>query len=157
MATEAPTKPATTAQRQSTEVTRTGTAGAGRLESDHGATTIVDNVVAKVAGIAAREVAGVHATGGQVARSIGSVTSKVGLGDDRGTGVSVEVGQRQAAADLVIVIEYGESIPRVTQEVRENVIARVESLVGLEVTEVNITVNDLHFEGDEDTGASRVQ
>lgn len=72
--------------------------------------------------------------------------------------MSVEVGRKEAAADLTIVIEYGESIPRVTTEVRENVIRRVEGLCGLKVTEVNVAVNDLHFPGDgTDAGGARVE
>lgn len=131
---------------------------AGTLETDRGRTTIADNVVAKVVGIAAREVPGVHDMGGTTARAIGSVTSRVGLADERTQGVSVEVGQKEAAADLTLVVEYGESIPRVSQEVRDNVVRRVEGICGLAVTEVNVTINDLHFPGDEDASAdARVQ
>jgi uncharacterized alkaline shock family protein YloU len=58
-------------------------------------------------------------------------------------GVSVEVGEEEAAIDLTMAVEYGQSIPRITEAVRRNVIRRVESLVGLHVTEVNIQVNDV--------------
>jgi uncharacterized alkaline shock family protein YloU len=129
----------------------------GRLESDRGATTIASSVVAKVVGIAAREVQGVYEMGGAPARAIGSVTQRVGLSDQRAQGVSVEVGTREAAADLTVVVEYGESIPRVASEVRENVVRRVEGICGLDVTEVNVEVNDLHFPGDEDADGPRVQ
>jgi uncharacterized alkaline shock family protein YloU len=130
----------------------------GLLETDRGTTTIADGVVAKVVGIAAREVPGVHDLGGAPARALSSVTSRVGVGDERTRGVSVEVGRKEAAADLTVVVEYGESIPRVTTEVRENVIRRVEGLCGLRVTEVNVAVNDLHFSGDEQSsGGSRVE
>lgn len=122
----------------------------GQLESDRGATTIADSVVAKVVGIAAREVPGVYAMGGAPARALGRFTQQVGIGDERAQGVSVEVGQREAAADLTIVIEYGESIPRVAGEVRANVIRRIEGVCGLDATEVNISVVDLHFPGDDE-------
>jgi uncharacterized alkaline shock family protein YloU len=78
------------------------------------------------------------------------VTQRVGIGDVRTQGVSVEVGERQAAVDLTVVIEYGESIPRITAEIREQVVKRVEGICGLQVTEVNIAVDDLHFAGDDD-------
>jgi uncharacterized alkaline shock family protein YloU len=55
----------------------------------------------------------------------------------------VDVGERQTAADITINVEYGRSIPQVTQAVRERIIERVQSLTGLEVTEVNIQVNDV--------------
>lgn len=120
------------------------------LSSEQGQTTITDGVVTKVAGLAAREVPGVYELGGSTARAIGNVTQKVGLGDARTQGVSVEVGQREAAVDLTVVIEYGESIPQVAQAVRNQVIKRVEGITGLSVTEVNITVNDLYFPGQDD-------
>jgi uncharacterized alkaline shock family protein YloU len=136
------------------ELTRRG----GELESDRGTTTIADGVVAKVVGLATREVPGVHDLGGAPARALSSVTSRVGVGDERTRGVSVEVGKKEAAADLTVVVEYGESIPRVTTEVRENVIRRVEGLCGLKVTEVNVAVNDLHFPGEEtEAGGARVE
>ena len=136
------------------ELTRRG----GQLESDRGTTTIADGVVAKVVGLATREVPGVHDLGGAPSRALSSMTSRVGVGDDRTRGVSVEVGLKEAAADLTVVVEYGESIPRVTTEVRENVIRRVEGLCGLKVTEVNVAVNDLHFSGeDTDSGGARVE
>ncbi|MGI8715339.1 MAG: Asp23/Gls24 family envelope stress response protein [Solirubrobacteraceae bacterium] len=57
------------------------------------------------------------------------------------------------------MIEYGESIPKVAQAIRENVIRRIEGITGLSVTEVNVAVNDLHMAGDDqqDDEPSRVQ
>jgi len=127
------------------------TRSSGGLESERGTTTIADVVVTKVAGIASREVAGVHALGGGVSRAVSGVTHRVGIGDDRSQGVSVEVGEREAAVDLTLVVEYGESIPKVAEAVRSNVVARVEGITGLAVTEVNVTINDLYFPGDEVT------
>lgn len=141
---------------QSTDVARRGTEP---LSTEQGRTTIADSVVTKVVGIAAREVAGVHALGGGASRAVGSVTQRVGIGDPHTQGISVEVGEREAAADVKVVIEYGESIPRVAKEIRDTVIRRVEGITGLTVTEVNVEVNDLHFPGDEedDSESSRVQ
>lgn len=140
----------------STDVT---TRGNTALSSDKGQTTIADGVVTKIAGLAAREVPGVHDLGGGAARAIGNVTQRVGLGERITQGVNVEVGQTEAAVDLSVVIEYGESIPQVSQAVREQIVKRVEGITGLSVKEVNISVNDLWFPGDdedEDTSASRV-
>ena len=121
----------------------------GPLQTERGHTTIADAVVTKVAGMAAREVRGVHELGGGVARALAGVTQRVGVGDERSQGVTVEVGEREAAVDLTVVIEYGESIPRVSQAVRDNVIKRIEGITGLSVTEVNVSVNDLYFPGDD--------
>ena len=127
-----------------------GSASGTALQTGRGHTTIEDVVVTKVAGVAAREVGGVHALGGGVSRAVGSVTQRVGVGDQRTQGVSVEVGEREAAVDLTVVIDYGESIPRVSQAIRDNIIKRIEGITGLSVTEVNVTVNDLFFPGDEE-------
>lgn len=130
----------------------------GDLHTSQGSTTIADDVVTKVASIAASEVPGVHTVGGGAARAVGAITSAVGIGDQRRQGVSVEVGETEAAVDLTVVVEYGESIPKVAKALRENIIRRVEGITGLKTTEVNIAVNDLHFAGDdEDDQTSRVQ
>lgn len=121
----------------------------GPLEAGRGTTTLDDAVVTKVAAVAAREVRGVHDLGGGMARAFGTVTEAAGVTDERTRGVSVEVGEREAAIDLTIVVDYGESIPRVAQAVRDNVIKRVEGICGLSVIEVNISVNDLYFPGEE--------
>jgi uncharacterized alkaline shock family protein YloU len=122
------------------------------LSSELGSTTIADAVVTKIASIAAREVRGVYDLGGGTARTIGGMTRSVGIGgglDERMQGVGVEVGEREAAVDLTVVVEYGESIPRIANALRENITRRIEGMTGLTVTEVNIAVNDLYFPGDE--------
>ncbi len=136
------------AESTSTSMSRPDTPEAP-LDSDGGRTDIADAVVTKIAGIATREVGGVHELGGGAARRIGSMTQAVGIGDERSQGVSVEVGEKQTAIDLTVVIEYGESIPRVADAIRESVTKRIEGITGLEVTEINISVNDLHFAGDD--------
>ena len=138
--------------------TRAGRDG-GALQTVKGQTTIADPVVTKVAGIAAREVGGVHALGGGMARALGTVTQRLPVGDTTAQGVSVEVGEKEAAVDLTVVIDYGESIPQVTQSIRENVIRRIEGITGLAVTEVNVAVNDLYLPGDDqgEPEPSRVQ
>jgi len=133
--------------------------GAGGLQTEKGQTTIADPVVTKVAGIAAREVGGVYQLGGGVGRALGAVTQRLPGQDSTNQGVSVEVGEKEAAVDLTVVVEYGESIPKVAQQIRENVIRRIEGICGLSVTEVNVAVNDLHLPGDEqpDDEPARVQ
>jgi uncharacterized alkaline shock family protein YloU len=121
----------------------------GALEGGRGTTTLDDAVVTKVAAVAVREVRGVHELGGGMARAFGTVTEAVGATDERMRGISVQVGEREAAIDVTIVVDYGEPIPRVAQAVRDNVIKRVEGICGLSVVEVNISVNDVYFPGDE--------
>lgn len=121
----------------------------GPLVTETGSTSIADGVVSKVAGLATREVPGVYDVGGGAARAIGSAAQRVGLGEQLTQGVSVDVGTREAAVDLTVVIDYGESIPQVTDQIRQNVIKRISGITGLDVTEVNINVTDLHIAGDD--------
>jgi uncharacterized alkaline shock family protein YloU len=130
------------------------------LATEHGRTSIAEVVVAKIVAIATREVDGVYAMGTGSARMIGSVRQRVpGTRPSDTQGVSVEVGERQAAADLDLVVEYGVSIPDVAAAVRANVIGSVERICGLDVTEVNIGIDDVYLPGeqDTDTSAPRVQ
>lgn len=130
--------------------------GGGTLHTDHGTTTIASSVVAKIAALAAQEIPGVQAMGKSLSRTFGSIRAKVpGASQADAQGVSVEVGERQAAVDIDIVVEYGHSIVEVAEAIRQNVIERIEGMTGLEVVEVNVGVDDLHIEGDEDE--SRVE
>ncbi len=119
-----------------------GAGGPGGLVTPKGTTTISDAVVSKVAEIAAREVRGVHELSG----GIGGTLRRLAPGmDDRGSGAEVEVGRKEALIELNIIVDYGVSIPQVAEQVRENVIDRVEYTTGLQVKEVNIDVNDIFF------------
>ncbi|MDQ6772231.1 MAG: Asp23/Gls24 family envelope stress response protein [Candidatus Dormibacteraeota bacterium] len=140
---------------RSTRPVGSPTSGAPRhasLQSERGSTRIADGVVAKIAGLAAREIPGVQEMGKGFARTVGGLRSLVPGGapdsKDATQGVSVAVGEREAAIDLDIVTYYGQSIVEVTEAVRRNVIERIESMTGLEVKEVNIMVDDLHVDDD---------
>ncbi len=117
------------------------------LKTERGSTTIQDGVVSKVAGIAAQEVEGVRMGSGGTSQAVGSIMSAVpGVGSgSESRGVSVEVGEVEAVVDLSMSVEYGRTIHQIAEDVRTNVIRRIENLVGLRVTEVNITVNDIFF------------
>lgn len=130
--------------------------GESQLLTDQGVTTIADSVVAKIAGVAAREIDGVHSMGGSAGRAIGAIREKMGSQPAVSQGVKVEVGQRQAAVDLDIIVDYGVSIPDLASGIRSNVVERVESMTGLEVTEVNVSVNDVYLGETEDESEPRV-
>ncbi len=124
-----------------------------QLVSEHGKTSIADSVVTKIAGVATREISGVHDMGTGASRMFGVIREKMPVGSDTPSasrGVSVEVGERQAAVDLDVVIDYGVSIVDVAESIRGNVIRRVETMTGLEVTEVNISIDDVWLGEDED-------
>ena len=144
-----------------TTASATGTAVArpadSALQGPEGTTSIADVVVSKIAGIATREVTGVHAVGGGTARAIGALRERIPGGrTNHSQGVSVEVGETQAAVDIDLIAEYGVSIADLAAGVRRNVISSVERMTGLDVTEVNISVNDVHLpEDDEDEEPTR--
>jgi uncharacterized alkaline shock family protein YloU len=131
--------------------TRKPTKRGGGDPATRGRTTIADGVVEKIAGMAARDVLGVHAMGSGLARTFGAVRDRVpGSSKSATRGVKAEVGEVQTALDLEIVVDYGVSIGDVARSVRENVIAAVERMTGLEVVEVNIAVSDVKLPEEED-------
>ncbi|MEU6543628.1 Asp23/Gls24 family envelope stress response protein [Streptomyces sp. NPDC046859] len=144
-----------------TEMTEQKIQGPGRGGTDTGArgrTTIADGVVEKIAGMAARDVAGVHAMGSGLSRTFSAMRDRVpggGTAKSVTRGVKAEVGEKQAALDLEIVVEYGVSIAEVARDVRENVINAVERMTGLEVVEVNIAVSDVKLPDEEDEEPER--
>jgi len=109
--------------------------------TDIGNIRIANEVIEIIAGLAATEVKGVAGMSGGVAGGIAELLGRKNLSK----GVKVEVGQRQCAIDLTIVAEYGVRIPEVCSEIQENVKRAIESMTGLEVVEVNISVLGVTF------------
>ena len=122
-------------------------------DDDVGHVRISDEVVGVIAGIAATEVEGVAGMSGGF---VGGLTEMLGK-RNLAKGVRVEVGEREAAIDLYIIVEYGVRIPRVAQQVQENVKQAVESMTGLEVVRVNIHIQGVAFPSEERTQEARVR
>lgn len=114
-----------------------------------GTTEIADAVVAKIIGIAVREVRGVYALGGGVTRAVGAIRDALG-GTDLTQGVGVEVGETQVATDVTLVAEYPVPLHQIAADVRAAVHGAITELVGLEVAEVNVTIGDVHIPSDDD-------
>ncbi|CAA9447484.1 MAG: Aquaporin Z [uncultured Rubrobacteraceae bacterium] len=112
------------------------------LRTGRGNTRIDEKVVSKIAGITAGEVEGVL-VGGNVVRTAGGLFQGVTGSRGRTQGVSAEVGETEATIDFTVGIEYGKNIPRTVERVRDEVADRIESLTGLHVAEINVTVNDI--------------
>jgi uncharacterized alkaline shock family protein YloU len=130
---------------------KTNSSQGSPLKSEMGNTTISSAVVSQIAGIAAQEVesaqmgGGASAAVGGILQSVaGSVTGGTS-GGNYSRGVNVEVGEEEAAVDLTMTVDYGQSIPRIAEATRRNVINRVENLTGLRVAEVNILVSDVQI------------
>ncbi|HOB91253.1 MAG: Asp23/Gls24 family envelope stress response protein [Bacillota bacterium] len=112
---------------------------------DIGNVRIADEVVAIIAGLAATEVDGVAGMSGGLAGGIAELLGKRNLSK----GVKVEVGDREAAVDLFLVVNYGVSIPEVALRVQENVSRAITSMTGLTVVEVNVHIQGVHFQVEE--------
>ena len=108
-----------------------------------GRTVISDTAVAKVVGVAARGVAGVHALGTGASRSIGALRDVVGA-TDLTQGIRVEVGETEVAVDIVLMAAYGYPLQELAGTVRAAVYQAVEELVGRHVIEVNIEITDVY-------------
>lgn len=120
-----------------TELTTTTTTGTP------GQTILSDTVLQTIAGVAAREVDGVWQLGkGALRHALGRV---VGTAETT-QGVIAEVGKKEVAIDLDMVVRYGYSIRAVANEVRRLVTDRITQMTGLTVKEINIHVADIHFD-----------
>ncbi len=112
-----------------------------RQETELGTIRIADEVVAIIAGLAATEIKGVAGMSGGLAGGIAEMLGRKNLA----RGVKVEVGEKEAAVDMFVIVEYGERIPDVATHIQENVKRAIESMTGLSVVEVNINVQGVIF------------
>ncbi|MGI6604282.1 MAG: Asp23/Gls24 family envelope stress response protein [Firmicutes bacterium] len=122
-------------------------------ENTIGSIRIADEVVAIIAGLAATEVPGVAGMSGGLAGGIAEMLGRKNLT----RGIKVEVGERQAAIDLFIIVEYGVKIPEIAWRVQENVKKALESMTGLDVLEVNIHVQGVKIAGEDKEEEVRVK
>ncbi|MGO4783727.1 Asp23/Gls24 family envelope stress response protein [Cryobacterium sp. W22_MBD10_FK3] len=138
-----------------TSITTTGSPIADSHNADlpgatpRGTTVISDVVVAKIAGLALRDVAGVHAVGGGAARALGAIREALSS-TDHTQGISVQVSDAKVSVALTIVAEYPVPLQQVADDARAAIIAAIETLAGLEVTEVNVSINDVHLPDEAD-------
>jgi uncharacterized alkaline shock family protein YloU len=161
--TESRTTPATTTSNKTgggevSPTTSTGK-GADRLITNIGRISVAESVVQKIAGKACRDVSGVHSMGTSGVRAFGAVRERIpgSSGPNVAQGVGVEVGESQAAVDLDVVVEYGVSIADLGRTIQRNAKQLVERMTGLEVVEVNVSVDDVFLPStDDDQAPSRV-
>lgn len=110
-----------------------------------GAVRISDDVVATIAGLAALETPGVSGMSGGISEGLTKRLS----GKNIQKGVSVEVGQLEAAVDLRIIVQYGYRIHDVCRQLQENVKEAIVTMTGLKVVEVNVKVEGVAFKDEE--------
>ncbi len=117
----------------------------GEERYKYGTVKIANDVVSIIAGLAATEVEGVYGMSGGITRDI---TEMFGM-KNLSKGVKVEVGEKEAAIDLFIIVEYGMKISEVAENVQENVKTKVETMTGLNVVEVNVNVQGVNIPKEE--------
>lgn len=128
--------------------------GAMVVKGEEGRTVIQNEVVAKIAGLAVREIEGVHKlVSFGAGQAVASLANSIRKSDMKDLGVHVEVGEKEAAIDLRVITIYGKSIPEIAEAIKANVSRRIEEMTGLRVVEVNVDVIDLYFPSDDVPGA----
>lgn len=110
-------------------------------KTDMGTIQIAPEVIEVIAGLAAVEVQGVAGMSGGFAGGIAELLGRKNLSK----GVKVDVGQREAAVDVSIIVEYGNRIPEIAADIQRNVKRSIETMTGLHVVEVNVHIHDVHF------------
>jgi uncharacterized alkaline shock family protein YloU len=108
-----------------------------------GETTIADEVVASIAGVAAREVEGVASVGRGTVRRM--LAERLAGAEEKARGVAVEVGKIEAIVDLSLNVLYGFNIPKIITEVRKKVASRLSDLAGLDAKEINVHIVGIEF------------
>jgi uncharacterized alkaline shock family protein YloU len=109
------------------------------VKTEMGNIQIAPEVIEIIAGMAAVEVQGVAGMSGGFAGGIADLLGRK----------KVEVGQREAAVDVSIIIEYGYRIPEVAANIQRNVKSAIESMTGLDVVEVNVQIHEVQFKSTE--------
>lgn len=111
------------------------------IQTEEGTVKISDEVVAVIAGIATAEVKGVAGMSGGI---VGGIAEFVGK-KNPSRGVKVEVGEKEAAVDVYVIVEFGVRIPEVAHEIQRNIKKAIESMTGLAVVEINVHIQGVSF------------
>lgn len=132
-----------------TETTQRDIQRPSSMDETEGRLIIKDDVVAKIAGMAAREVEGVSFGTGSFLESVtGTARGATGKDEQVDKGIKAEVGERQAAFDLSIIVDYGYHIPSLVSDIRRRITSKVREMCDLETTEINVEVADIRLPGD---------
>ncbi|WP_442601217.1 Asp23/Gls24 family envelope stress response protein [Paenibacillus sp. KN14-4R] len=115
------------------------------VKTDLGSIQIAPEVIEVIAGLATIETPGVAGMSGGFANGISEILGRKNLSK----GVKVEVGQKETAIDVSIIIEFGYRIPEVSENIQFNVKTAIESMTGLHVVEVNVNIHDVQFKDNE--------
>lgn len=102
--------------------------------------TFEDQVIKKIAGIASNDVKGILSMSGGF---MSGLTDRFRSTEDITKGIDAEVGERQVALDLKVIVEYGKNIPSIFQDAVTKIKKSVHDMTGLDVVEINMHVEDV--------------
>ncbi len=97
---------------------------------------VSDEVIMVIAGLAATEVEGVSSIAGNITNEI---ISKAGA-KSLSKGLRVSFDEEKVKVDIGITIDYGYSIPVISQQVQEKIKSTIENMTGLSVISVNVRI-----------------
>jgi uncharacterized alkaline shock family protein YloU len=121
-------------------VNETNTAVKSQENTHQNTLTFEDQVIKKIAGIAANEIKGILSMSGGF---MSGLTDRFRSTEDITKGINAEVGEKRVALDLKVIVEYGKNVPAIFSETVNNVKKSVHDMTGLEVVEVNMHVEDV--------------
>lgn len=121
-------------------VNETNTAVKSHENTHQNTLTFENQVIKKIAGIAANEIKGILSMSGGF---MSGLTDRFRSTEDITKGINAEVGEKQVALDLKVIVEYGKNVPAIFSETVNNVKKSVHDMTGLEVVEVNMHVEDV--------------
>ena len=107
---------------------------------ENGNINISDDVVSTIASLAASEVKGIVGMSGSISGGFAELLGKKNLAK----GVKITINENDVILDLAVIVEYGVKIPDVAWELQEKVKTEVESMTGLNVSAVNVTVDGVN-------------
>lgn len=97
-------------------------------------------VIAKIAGKTSQEIDGILSMDGGF---FSDIADKFRSNTDFTKGIDIEIGEKQVAIDMDILIEYGKSAKDIFKELTMKVTEQIEHITGLTVIEVNVHVTDV--------------
>lgn len=111
-----------------------------KVDAVKGELTYEDEVIQKIIGLSLEKVDGLLDVDGGF---FSNLANKIVNTDHVGNGVNVEVGKKQVAVDLDVVVEYQKNVPDLYKQIKEVVVEQVSKITDLQVVEVNVNVVDI--------------
>ncbi|CAD0130866.1 Asp23/Gls24 family envelope stress response protein [Streptococcus thermophilus] len=111
-----------------------------KVEEVKGELTYEDKVIQKIIGLSLENIPGLLAVNGGF---LSNLTEKLINTENVASGVNVEVGKKQVAVDLNVIVEYQTNVPELYKKIKEVVVSEISKMTNLEVVEVNVDVVDI--------------